>query len=84
MSKGKKPALTDETPIPNTIGDALKGRRCFVPYLATENGTRGWVLDELVSDGNGGWVLKRLHDPDLFDVTMDKFAVEMVKESQRC
>jgi hypothetical protein len=79
----KRTESLEEAPVA-TIHDALKGRRCFVPHLSTENGVRGWCLDELVTRPDGGCDLKRIHGPDLFDITMDRFAVEMVKESQRC
>ena len=43
-----------------------------------ENGVSGWVLDELLQDADGSFSRKRIHGPDLFDITTYRHENEVV------
>lgn len=52
---------------------ALDGGEWFRMRLITENGVRGWVVERLTY-ANGQPVTQRVHEVDMRDVTVGKYA----------
>lgn len=44
-----------------------------------ENGVSGWVLDELTQNADGSFARKRIHGPDLFDITTYRHESEVAE-----
>jgi hypothetical protein len=42
-----------------------------------ENGVSGWALDELIQQADGSYSVKRVHGPDLFDITVFRHEQEV-------
>jgi hypothetical protein len=42
-----------------------------------ENGVSGWALDECIQQADGSFLVKRIHGPDLFDITVFRHEQEV-------